>query len=92
MRGQVTHGGFKACSMPTFAERPAHILGDELAALRVRVRQKQDELLAAVARGKIRGAADPGGEDPHERAQAGIAGLVAILVVELLEVIDVHQQ
>jgi hypothetical protein len=36
--------------------------------------------------------ADLGRQDPRHRAEACVAGLMAVLIVELLEVIDVHLQ
>ena len=53
-------------------------------------RQHDDEFLAAVAAHDVVGA-DLGAQRRRERAEGAVAGLVAVPVVELLEVVDVGQ-
>lgn len=60
------------------AQGPAHVLADELAAFRVGVREQQRELLAAVARCEVGRPAHLRSQDPRQRAQAGVGGLMAI--------------
>ena len=61
-----------------------------LALGRRRLRQEDDELLAAVARDPV-GRPERLAHDRGERLQRLVAGAVAELVVELLEVVDVEQ-
>ena len=57
---------------------------------RRRLRQQQQELLAAVAEGEVGRAHGAADEGPEVREHQ-VAGLVPVLVVELLEVVEVEQ-
>jgi hypothetical protein len=66
-------------------------LGDLGGGRRVGLREHEQELLAAVARGEV-GAAQRGAEDRRESTQNLVAGQVPEGVVEALEVIDVDHR
>ena len=69
----------------------ADLLGQLARALQVGLRQDHGELLAAVARGQI-AALDRLGQHLRHQTQHLIADLMAVGVVELLEMIDVGEQ
>lgn len=75
-----------------FKKRFTHLLADLHAAFRIGVGQEQHELFAAVAGCQICRPANLRVQDPRQRTQAGISGLVTIMIIELLEIVDVDQQ
>src|SRR5688572_30976052 len=68
----------------------AEPLGEALRALEIGLRQEDRELLAAVARGKV-DLTDGRAQDVGEGLEDVVAGLVAVAVVDLLEVVEVGE-
>ena len=74
-------------------DRAANALGEDSRAARVRVGQQHGELLAAIARDDVAGAADAVVDDGGDLLERVVAGLVTERVVVGLEAVDVgHQQ
>jgi hypothetical protein len=69
-------------------DAPANPLGDALGLDQVRTRQHHGQLLAAVP-GHMTAVAHGGLDGPRHRAQDLVPALVAVAVVDLLEVVDV---
>jgi hypothetical protein len=71
-------------------EGAAEALGELVGALEVGLREQDGELLAAVASGEV-DLAHGRPQDVGERLEDLIAGLVAVVVVHLLEVVEVGE-
>ena len=67
------------------------LLGDRHGLLEGRPVEDREELLAAVAGDDVR-AAEPAAEDVGEGAQDRVAGLVAVALVDLAEVVEVEDR
>jgi hypothetical protein len=61
--------------------RLVHPFADAFAIFRVGVRQQQNELLPAISGSEVVGSPGFPGENLRDRAQAGVAGLVAVLII-----------
>ena len=72
-------------------ERVQQPLGDLLAVVVVDVLEQHRELVAAEPRGEVAGA-HRGGDPVGDRHQHRVAGRVAVLVVDRLEVVEVEEQ
>ena len=71
-------------------ERAPEAVGKLMGAVEIGLREEHRELLAAVACGEV-DLADGRAEDVRERLQHVVAGLMAVAVVHLLEVVQVGQ-
>ena len=67
------------------------LLGDDVGAGRIGLGQEDDELVAAVAGGRV-DAPDAGRDDVADAAQDAVAVEVAVPVVDGLELVEVHHQ
>ena len=71
-------------------DRAADALGERERGVRAGAGQRDDELLAAPAGGGV-GGADVVGDDGADHRERAVAGLVALLVVDALEVVQVER-
>jgi hypothetical protein len=70
----------------------ADLLGDGAGIVAAYLGQDQRKFLAAIAAGEVERALSVAADDARDRAKTLVAGLVAVLVIEQLEMIDVDEQ
>ncbi len=89
--GDADAGGERQGAVVGVLERVAEAGGEVDCAVEVGVREKDAELFASHARGEIAGA-EAGLQDLPDDGQGLISCGVAVAVVSLLEVVDVHEE
>lgn len=90
--GDVLASPFSAMGDRQGHDGDADILGDGAGGVAIHVRQDQRKFLAAIAAGEIERTPGMPADDGGDRPQAFVAALMAVPVVEQLEMIDVDEQ